>query len=344
VARITPIRLLRTTQANLDSQGGSSNLLEGEPYWITDEGRLAVGTGTGSYTEIGPFRYPPRATKTAAATTDFVLDGTAYTCQLDTDITTWTTSLPSGGNAANFEYSCRIDFTPPASGTYTVTIPGGAKLVYIHRQLAAGMRGSESAPAQYLGAVSSGPGTLSLTPLNLQQGDLVVVLGGEYSDGSNLSRPNSWVRIDTLYNYYNSSLWVYKIMGSSPDSSVDIGLNSSLDGGIVAVAFRPASGEFRDKSSKRPASNDSYSIGNAEPDSLFVTCITFYDIWGEFTAPSTAPDTDYILAISKSFSGGYFACALAYKNGTTTTDEDPGPWPNWPAPYSTLVQTVSFAP
>jgi len=123
VARITPIRLLRTTQVNLDSQGGSSNLLEGEPYWITDEGRLAIGTGTGSYTEIGPFRYPPRATKTASATTDFVLDGTAYMCQLDTDITTWTASLPSGGNAANFEYSCRIDFTPPASGTYTVTIP-----------------------------------------------------------------------------------------------------------------------------------------------------------------------------------------------------------------------------
>jgi hypothetical protein len=68
--------------------------------------------------------YPPRATKTAAASTDFVLDGTAYTCQLDANITTLTASLPSGGNAASFEYGCRIDFTPPASGTFTVTIPG----------------------------------------------------------------------------------------------------------------------------------------------------------------------------------------------------------------------------
>jgi hypothetical protein len=32
--------------------------------------------------------------------------------------------LPSGGNAANYEYGCQIDFTPPTSGTYTVTIPG----------------------------------------------------------------------------------------------------------------------------------------------------------------------------------------------------------------------------
>jgi len=68
--------------------------------------------------------FPPRSSKTAAATTDFELDGTAYTCQLSADITTWTASLPSGGNAASYEYHCRIDFTPPASGTFTVTIPG----------------------------------------------------------------------------------------------------------------------------------------------------------------------------------------------------------------------------
>jgi hypothetical protein len=69
-------------------------------------------------------QYPSRSTKTAAASTDFELNGTAYTCQLNTNITTLSASLPSSGNAANFEYGCRIDFTPPASGTFTVTIPG----------------------------------------------------------------------------------------------------------------------------------------------------------------------------------------------------------------------------
>jgi hypothetical protein len=88
--------------------------------------RTTLGLGsaaTSASTDFAP-TYPARATKTAAASTDFELNGTAYTCQLSANITTLTASLPSGGNAANFEYGCRIDFTPPASGTFTVTIPG----------------------------------------------------------------------------------------------------------------------------------------------------------------------------------------------------------------------------
>jgi hypothetical protein len=77
-----------------------------------------------AYADTKAPKYPARATKTAAASTDFELNGSAYTCQLSADITTLSASLPSGGNAANFEYGCRIDFTPPASNTYTVTIPG----------------------------------------------------------------------------------------------------------------------------------------------------------------------------------------------------------------------------
>jgi hypothetical protein len=69
--------------------------------------------------------FPPRATKTAAAITDFALDGTAYTCQLNANIAFWTASLPPGGDASKFAYDCRIDFTPPAAGTFTATIPAG---------------------------------------------------------------------------------------------------------------------------------------------------------------------------------------------------------------------------
>lgn len=49
MARNIPIRVLRATRAALDAQAGASGLLAGEPYLITDENRLAVGTGTGAY-------------------------------------------------------------------------------------------------------------------------------------------------------------------------------------------------------------------------------------------------------------------------------------------------------
>jgi hypothetical protein len=89
---------------------------------VVGSGEFTTGLTVGGEA-VAP-KYPARATKTAAATTDFELNGTAYTCQLNANITTLSASLPSGGNAANFEYGCRIDFTPPATGTFTVTIPG----------------------------------------------------------------------------------------------------------------------------------------------------------------------------------------------------------------------------
>ena len=51
MARGQPIKVLRTTRANLDSQASAAGLLVGEPYLITDENRLAVGLTTGTYGE-----------------------------------------------------------------------------------------------------------------------------------------------------------------------------------------------------------------------------------------------------------------------------------------------------
>lgn len=52
MARNLAIKLIRTTKANLETQKTASGLLEGEPYLITDEGRVAVGTGVNSYSEM----------------------------------------------------------------------------------------------------------------------------------------------------------------------------------------------------------------------------------------------------------------------------------------------------
>lgn len=49
MARGQPITVLRTTRAALDAQAAGAGLLAGEPYLITDEGRLAVGLTASGY-------------------------------------------------------------------------------------------------------------------------------------------------------------------------------------------------------------------------------------------------------------------------------------------------------
>lgn len=49
MGRNSTIRFIRTTRANLNAQATALALLAGEPYFITDENRYAVGTGTSSY-------------------------------------------------------------------------------------------------------------------------------------------------------------------------------------------------------------------------------------------------------------------------------------------------------
>ena len=44
----TPIRVKRATRAQLGTAAGAGNLAQGEPYLVTDEGRIAVGLGTTS--------------------------------------------------------------------------------------------------------------------------------------------------------------------------------------------------------------------------------------------------------------------------------------------------------
>jgi hypothetical protein len=49
MARADKIQVLRATRSALNTQAGSNNLLVGEPYYITDEERLGVGTGAGGF-------------------------------------------------------------------------------------------------------------------------------------------------------------------------------------------------------------------------------------------------------------------------------------------------------
>lgn len=67
MARNVAIKILRTTRANLNTQAGSGNLLVGEPYLITDEGRIAVALTTSTYEEFVKASELPHVGTTAPA-------------------------------------------------------------------------------------------------------------------------------------------------------------------------------------------------------------------------------------------------------------------------------------
>jgi len=49
MARGHIIKILRTTRANLEIQKAASGLIQGEPYLITDENRIAVALSVNTY-------------------------------------------------------------------------------------------------------------------------------------------------------------------------------------------------------------------------------------------------------------------------------------------------------
>jgi hypothetical protein len=83
-----------------------------------------VQGGANKKADAGLLRYPAVSTATiAAGALATPRDGSHYVCQLSADVTDWTAALPSGGDASTATYWCVVDFTPPASGTYTAAIP-----------------------------------------------------------------------------------------------------------------------------------------------------------------------------------------------------------------------------
>lgn len=48
------IRIKRGTRAQLNAAKTAGTLAAGEPYLVTDQGVVAVGTGTGDYIDVGP--------------------------------------------------------------------------------------------------------------------------------------------------------------------------------------------------------------------------------------------------------------------------------------------------
>jgi hypothetical protein len=115
MARAQPIKILRTLRSALITEAGSSNLLVGEPYLITDENKLAIGTSVNSYMEVlssvspsftagisgkGDGTNPIADFKNASSSSVITIDNTGIMSILDsTDSTSTTTGAlkVSGG-------------------------------------------------------------------------------------------------------------------------------------------------------------------------------------------------------------------------------------------------------
>ncbi len=66
MGRSSLIRFIRTTRASLDAQATASNLSAGEPYFITDENRYAVGTSVSTYQTFAKQGEAEQAIRSAA--------------------------------------------------------------------------------------------------------------------------------------------------------------------------------------------------------------------------------------------------------------------------------------
>jgi len=52
MARMNTLRALRTTLAALESNAAADNLIDGELYFVTDKGTLAIGKGTNAFSMV----------------------------------------------------------------------------------------------------------------------------------------------------------------------------------------------------------------------------------------------------------------------------------------------------
>lgn len=86
MGRNSTIRFIRTTRANLNAQATANALYVGEPYFITDENRYAVGTGAATYQTFAKqgeaeqaIRNAPLKSEPASADQIVLLDATSAT-------------------------------------------------------------------------------------------------------------------------------------------------------------------------------------------------------------------------------------------------------------------------
>lgn len=176
------IKIKRGTLTQLDTAATGNQLIQGEPYLITDEGRLAVGLTSATYaafaktTEVQPIDGDLTAIAALVGNTGFLKKTAANTWVLDTStyLTAETDTLTS----------------VLARGATTTTSPsffGGATINQVGSTNGITFAGSTSGTAKVVAAAAAGTGTVITLPTTTGTLALVSELPVVNNGGLNVS-------------------------------------------------------------------------------------------------------------------------------------------------------------
>lgn len=139
--RNVTITILRTTRAALNAQATANGLIQGEPYLITDESRVAIATGTNTYQTYlkegeggtGGSAAPPTVVTRTATSTETQTSGELYV--LVPAVTAVVVNLPTavGNTAVITVKKTGVGGTVTVDPSGTQTIDGGATAI-LNRQ------------------------------------------------------------------------------------------------------------------------------------------------------------------------------------------------------------------
>lgn len=118
------IRIKGGTRAQLNAAATANKLAAREPYLITDEGRLAVGTGAGTYTAMAkageggvPAPIAMSVTYSAGRVSSVTEDGVTTNIGYDSKGRVLTVSYPHNGKTRTETYSYTNGFLTGMSAT-----------------------------------------------------------------------------------------------------------------------------------------------------------------------------------------------------------------------------------
>lgn len=187
---------------------------------------------------------------------------------------------------------------------------------------------------------NTNPYTLSFSGMSLQQGDIVIILTGYVSTGNGDPGVNTAGYTDLNDLYANdtrdanlATLW--KIMGVTPDSSVECRASTVSTNGSVCIAYA-----WRGVDQSTPmdvASTSATAIDSAIPDSPSITPVTAGALvvaLGLGTGVSVDTDVTAPSGYSNKVStttdpGNAVIAGVASKAWSGSGAEDPAAWTDW---------------
>jgi hypothetical protein len=197
------------------------------------------------------------------------------------------------------------------------------------------------------GSALNGDDVTITLPAGLAENDLVLVIGGTGSAGSDATIETAGYTTAAPYNHSDlSGIVGYKLMSSSPDTTVLCNGGGAASDGVayVVMAFRGVHASIID------ASVQVVDLGG-DPNSPAITTVTdgaavisafiSEDAWGTIVNPPTGYGS--VVSVARPESNGVHAGA-AYKIITPAGTENPGVWDTDFASIDNINWTIAIKP